>query len=57
VALGVENETGFENLLDKVIKISKKELTDYVAVADRISSFVAGCLKEQRQHSSRNRVG
>jgi hypothetical protein len=57
VALGVENETGFENLLDKVIKISQQELTDYVAVADRISSFIATCIKEQRRHNSRNRVG
>ena len=57
VALGVENETGFETLLDKVIKISQQELTDYVAVADRISSFIATCIKEQRRHNSRNRVG
>jgi len=56
VALGVENETGFEDLLDKVIKISRKELTDYVAVADRISSFVANCIKEQRRHTRRSRV-
>jgi hypothetical protein len=57
VALGVENETGFENLLDKVIKISQQELTDYVTVANHISSFVATCIKEQRRHNSRNRVG
>jgi hypothetical protein len=57
VALGVENETGFEDLLDKVIKISQEELTDYVAVADRISSFVATCIKEQRRHNRPNRVG
>jgi hypothetical protein len=57
VALGVENETGFENLLDKVIKISQQELTDHVAVADRISSFVATCIREQRRHHRQNRVG
>ena len=57
VALGVENETGFEYLLDKVIKISRQELTDYVAVANRISGFVATCIKEQRRHRRRNRVG
>jgi len=57
VALGVENETGFEDLLDKVIKISQEELTDHVTVADRISSFVANCIKEQRRHRHRNRVG
>jgi len=57
VALGVENETGFEYLLDKVIKISRQELTDYVAVANRISGFVATCIKEQRRHHRRNRVG
>jgi hypothetical protein len=56
VALGVERETGFENLLDKVIRISQQELTDHVAVADRISSFVANCIKEQRRHNRRNRV-
>ena len=56
VGLGVENETGFEDLLDKVIKISRQELTDYVAVAERISSFVASCIKEQRQHHRRSRV-
>lgn len=51
VALGVENETGFEDLLDNVIKISQQELTDYVAAADRITSFVATCIREQRRHN------
>lgn len=57
VALGVKNKTGFEDLLNKVINISQEELTDYVAAADRISSFVATCIKEQRRHNGPNRVG
>jgi hypothetical protein len=57
VALGVENETGFEELMDKIIKISRQELTDYVAVAGRIANFVGLCIKEQRRHNSRKRVG
>ena len=57
VALGVEHKTGFEDLLDKVITISHKELSNYVAVAERITGFVATCIKEQRSYKRSKRVG
>ncbi|BBO80663.1 hypothetical protein DSCO28_12290 [Desulfosarcina ovata subsp. sediminis] len=57
VALGVEKETGFEDLLDKVIQFSHPELSDYIAAADRITRFVAGCIREQRRHTAPSRVG
>ncbi|MEW6386507.1 MAG: hypothetical protein AB1491_03210 [Thermodesulfobacteriota bacterium] len=53
VALGVSGETGLESLLDKVIPVSDEELTDYQAVAGRISAYVSSCLRERRRWLAR----
>ncbi|MDY6988906.1 MAG: hypothetical protein SWQ30_12720 [Thermodesulfobacteriota bacterium] len=47
VALGVSEETGFEDLLDKVITVSSEELEDYAAVAEKIGVYVASCVSER----------
>jgi hypothetical protein len=49
VALGVSGETGFEDMLDKVIAVSDDELGDYVAVAEKIGVYVASCMRERRK--------
>jgi hypothetical protein len=49
VALGMEKETGFEDLLDKVIAVEPKDLTNPSAVAEKISLYVASCMREQRK--------
>jgi hypothetical protein len=49
VALGVTTETGFENLLDKVIAVGSKDLTNPSAVAEKISLYVASCMQERRK--------
>lgn len=49
VALGVSGETGFETLLDRVLVVDENQLTDPVAVAGQIGSYVASCLKERRR--------
>lgn len=49
VALGVTGETGFETLLDRVLVVNEDQLTDPVAVAGQIGSYVASCLKERRR--------
>jgi hypothetical protein len=51
VALGVEEKTGFENLLDNVIAVPDEQLADYASVAEKIGVYVASCMKErQRLH-------
>jgi hypothetical protein len=47
VALGVSEETGFEDLLDRVITVSGPELENYGAVAEKIGLYVASCIKER----------
>ena len=47
VALGV-NETSLEDLVDKVIPVSSQDLNHSNAVAEKISLYVAGCMKERR---------
>lgn len=48
VALGVSEPTGMEDLLDKVIAISEAELTDSGAIAEKIGSYVATCVRERK---------
>ena len=56
VALGVSAETGFEDLLDKVIRVSSQELDAHEAVAEKIGLYVASCMKEnQRLKAGRSR--
>ncbi|MFQ5650715.1 MAG: hypothetical protein ACE5IY_12300 [bacterium] len=55
VALGVESKTGFEELLDKVIRVTRTELTDYQAVARKIAVYVASCLNERNKLVARQR--
>ncbi|NQT53715.1 hypothetical protein HQ576_16780, partial [bacterium] len=47
VALGVDGETNFEDLLEKVIAVPEAELTNSAAVAERIGTYVARCMKER----------
>jgi hypothetical protein len=49
VALGVAGATGFEALLDKVVAVNEEQLLDPAAVAGRIGTYVASCLKERRR--------
>ena len=49
VALGVSGETGFENLLDKVITVASSELEDQSKVAEKIGLYVASCMRERRR--------
>jgi hypothetical protein len=49
VALGVAGATGFEALLDKVVVVNEEQLLDPAAVAGRIGTYVASCLKERRR--------
>lgn len=41
----------YANLVDKVIAVPKAELSDYTAVADRIGTYVANCVRERRKLS------
>jgi hypothetical protein len=54
VALGVSGATGFENLLDKVININRTELTDPVAVAEKIGLYVASIMRERQKWLTKN---
>ncbi len=49
VALGVSNQTGFECLLDAVITVSNEELNDPGLVANKIGTYVAGCIKVRQK--------
>jgi hypothetical protein len=49
VALGVAQETGFEDLLDKVIRVAPEDLTKPVTLSEKISLYVASCMREQRK--------
>lgn len=49
VALGVDGETGFEDLLDKVIVVPSDELLDVCGMAEQIGVYVASCMKERRR--------
>jgi len=47
VGLGVSNNTGFEDLVDKVIKINSEDLTNYMEVAGQIGKYVASTMRER----------
>lgn len=49
IALGMNKKTNFENIVDKVINISNKELTDYETVAQKIGLYVASCISERKK--------
>ena len=49
VALGVGGETGFEQLLDKIITVADDKLEDYAGVAQQIGVYVASCMRERRK--------
>lgn len=49
VALGVEGETGFEDMLDRVIPVNSAELSDVTTVAERIGTYVATCIRERHR--------
>jgi hypothetical protein len=53
VALGKDKETGFEDLLDKVILVDPKDLRNPPSVAAKISLYVATCMREQRKRRGR----
>jgi hypothetical protein len=53
VALGVEDKTGFEDLLDKVITVPDSKLSDSATVAEEIAVYVASCMRERRKLMSR----
>ena len=47
VALGVAGETGFEDLLNRVIAVPDEKLSDYAGVAAQIGVYVAACMRER----------
>ena len=49
VALGVDGKTKFEDLLDKVIPVSKDNLKNVPAVAEKIALYVASCMRERQK--------
>ncbi|MEW6366941.1 MAG: hypothetical protein AB1714_20120 [Acidobacteriota bacterium] len=49
VALGVEVETEFENLVNKVMTVPEKNLTEYTEVARQVGVYVASCMTERRR--------
>lgn len=49
VGLGVSGQTGFEELLDKVLVVTREQLTEPAAVAGQIGAYVASCLRERRR--------
>jgi len=54
VALGPEGQTGFEDLLDKVITVPENKLADYAGLAEQVGVYVASCMKERRKFMARN---
>jgi hypothetical protein len=53
VALGANDETGFEQLLDRVIPVSSSELSDFTQVAQKIGTYVASCIRERHHLMSK----
>jgi hypothetical protein len=49
VALGVDGDTGFEDIVDAVVRVSDAELTNTTAVAQKIAVYVARCMGERRK--------
>ena len=54
VALGVEAETGFEDLLDTVIPVCSSELDNPELVAKKIGVYVASCIRERKRLCARS---
>ncbi|MBE9545417.1 MAG: hypothetical protein IMF02_13040, partial [Proteobacteria bacterium] len=52
VALGISGETGFEDLLDRVITVSSEELQNYSIVAEKIGVYVASCIRERKRFNT-----
>lgn len=50
VALGVDEETGLEGMIDKIIPVPEEALEDYAGMAQRIGVYVATCMKERRRY-------
>ena len=53
VAVGVDQETGFEEQLDKVITVAAADLADPASVAGQIGEYVATCMRERRSFNRR----
>jgi len=49
VALGVSGKTGFEDVIDAVVRVSGEEIADIPSVAKRIALYVARCMRERRK--------
>jgi hypothetical protein len=49
VALGVNDETGFEDVVDAVVRVSDAEVSDAGAVAKKLALYVANCMRERRK--------
>lgn len=49
VALGSSGQTGFEDLVDKVIAVPESKLADYAGMAEEIGVYVASCIRERRR--------
>ncbi|MGA1871945.1 MAG: hypothetical protein ACMUJM_25800 [bacterium] len=54
VALGVSGKTGFEDIVEKVITVSGEDLGDYNKIANKISLYVASCMKERHRWLTRH---
>jgi hypothetical protein len=48
IALGVTGKTGLDDLVQKTITVSEKELSDTIQVAQKIALYVASCIKERK---------
>lgn len=49
VALGVEEQTRLEDIMDKVIPVSHQDLKNTPAVAEKIGLYVASCMRERQR--------
>jgi hypothetical protein len=53
VALSANEQTQFESLLDRVIRVTPEELKDGSAVAAKIGLYVASCMRERQKLAAR----
>lgn len=49
VALGFSGKTGFEDVLEKVITVPDEQVNDPGVVAEKISVYVASCMRERHK--------
>ncbi len=54
VALGVADNTGLEDMLDQVIRVSAPELENHAAVAEKIGLYVAECMRQHQLLKAQN---